>query len=228
MTTQIIAMHGWSGDSRGWEPFAAAATARGWQWSMPDRGYGPVPARSVNWDPQASRRVVIGHSLGPHLLPSALLQEADALVLLASFGRFVPEGRDGRRLEAALAGMTEALRSPQAEAMLHTFLAEAAAPAPLSAVPCSILDGPLSPVGRERLLADLALLERCQGLPEALNPDLPCLIVEAGADRIVVPQARELLRQERPDATLVHYAEAGHCLLHTPLLADLIAWIASF
>jgi hypothetical protein len=42
----------------------------------------------------------------------------------------------------------------------------------------------------------------------------------------VVPQARDLLRLERPDATLVHYAEAGHCLLQTPLLADLIAWIA--
>ncbi len=226
MTTQIIAMHGWSGVSRGWEPFAAAATARGWQWSMPDRGYGPVPARSVSWDPQASRRVVIGHSLGPHLLPSALLQEADALVLLASFGRFVPPGRDERRLRAALAGMAKALQSPQAEAMLHTFLAEAAAPAPLSALTSSILDGPLSAEGRERLLADLALLERCQGLPEALNPHLPCLIVEAGADRIVVPQARDLLRLERPDATLVHYAEAGHCLLQTPLLADLIAWIA--
>jgi pimeloyl-[acyl-carrier protein] methyl ester esterase len=226
MTTQIIAMHGWAGDSRGWEPFAAATAARGWHWTMPDRGYGPVPPHSVNWDPQASTRVVVGHSLGPHLLPPALLQEADALVLLASFGRFVPEGREGRRLQSALAGIAAALQSTQAEAMLNTFLSEAAAPAPLSALPCSILDGPLSPDGRQRLLADLALLERCQRLPEALAPGLPCLIVEAGADRIVVPQARELLRQERPGATLIHYAEAGHCLLNTPLLTDLIAWIA--
>lgn len=226
MTTQIIAMHGWSGDSRGWQPLAAATTSRGWTWTLPDRGYGPVAAHCAAWDPQASRRVVIGHSLGPHLLAPELLAEADAVVLLASFGRFIPQGRDGRRLQAALAGMSEALQGPQAEAMLHTFLAEAAAPAPLSALPYTILDSPLSPAGRQRLIADLALLEHCLRLPEALNPRLPCLIVEAGADRIVVPQARELLRQERPGATLIHYAEAGHCLLDTPLLADLVAWIA--
>jgi pimeloyl-[acyl-carrier protein] methyl ester esterase len=64
-------------------------------------------------------------------------------------------------------------------------------------------------------------------LPQALAPGLPCLIVEAGADRIVGAQVRELLRQERPEATLIHYPEAGHCLLNTPLLADLSAWIAS-
>ena len=227
MTVQVIAMHGWAGDSRGWEPFAAAAAARGWRWTMPDRGYGPVAARSVSWDGQASMRVVIGHSLGPHLLGPDLLAGADALVLLASFGRFVPPGREGRRVQTALATMAEALQGPQAEAMLHTFLAEAAAPAPASAMPCTILEAPLSARGRQRLLDDLALLERCQRLPQALAPGLPCLIVEAGADRIVGAQVRELLRQERPEATLIHYPEAGHCLLNTPLLADLSAWIAS-
>jgi pimeloyl-[acyl-carrier protein] methyl ester esterase len=227
MTVQLITMHGWAGDSRGWEPFAAAAAARGWRWTMPDRGYGPVQARSVSWDPQASMRVVIGHSLGPHLLAPDLLAGADAVVLLASFGRFVPPGREGRRLQTALAAMAEALQGPQAEAMLRTFLAEAAAPAPASALPCTILETPLSAQGRQRLLDDLALLERCQRLPQALAPDLPCLIVEAGADRIVVPQVRQLLRQERPEATLIHYPEAGHSLLNTPVLTDLSAWIAS-
>jgi len=227
MTVQVIAMHGWAGDSRGWEPFAAAAAARGWRWTMPDRGYGPVPPRTVHWHPQASRRVVIGHSLGPHLLAPELLAQADAVVLLASFGRFVPDGREGRRLQTALAAMAEALQSPQAETMLQDFLAEAAAPEALSELACTIVDGgPLSATGRQRLLADLALLERCRQLPQALAPGLPCLIVEAGADRIVVPEARAQLRQERPGATLIHYTEAGHCLLNTPLLADLTTWIA--
>ncbi|QVL53507.1 MAG: alpha/beta fold hydrolase [Cyanobium sp. M30B3] len=227
MTVQVIAMHGWAGDSRGWEPFAAAAAARGWRWTMPDRGYGAVEPRTVPWEAQASRRVVIGHSLGPHLLAPELLAQADAVVLLASFGQFIPGGQEGRRLQTALAGMAEALQGPQAEAMLRTFLAEAAAPAPVSALPCTILDGPLSGGGRERLRADLALLERCRQLPEALAPGLPCLIVEAGADRIVGTEVRELLRRERPDATVIHYPDAGHCLLNTPLLADLTAWIAS-
>ncbi|MFO0105494.1 MAG: alpha/beta hydrolase, partial [Cyanobium sp.] len=204
MTVQVIAVHGWAGDSRGWEPFAAVAAARGWHWTMPDRGYGAVEARTVPWHPQASRRVVIGHSLGPHLLPPELLAQADAVVLLASFGQFIPGGQEGRRLKTALAAMAEALQGPQAEAMLHTFLAEAAAPAPASALPCTILEAPLSAQGRLRLLDDLALLERGQRLPRALAPDLPCLIVEAGADRIVGAAVRELLRQERPEATLIH------------------------
>jgi pimeloyl-[acyl-carrier protein] methyl ester esterase len=227
MTTQIIAMHGWSGDCRGWQPFAAATSAHGWDWTLPDRGYGPVPARRVHWNPRANRRVVIGHSLGPHLLPPELLADADAVVLLASFGRFVPQGQEGRRIRAALAGMAEALEGPQAEAMLHTFLGEAAAPEPISALPCTILGAPLSEPGRQRLREDLALLERCQQLPEALNPQLPCLIVEAGADRIVGAETRAELRRERPGATVIHYPEAGHCLLNTPLLTDLSAWIAS-
>lgn len=227
MTVQVIAMHGWAGDSRGWEPFAAAAAARGWRWTMPDRGYGPEPARAAHWEPRASRRVVIGHSLGPHLLAPELLAEANAVVLLASFGRFIPDGREGRRLQAALAAMAEALQSPHAETMLRAFLAEAAAPEPVSALPCTIVDGPLSAAGRSRLLADLALLESCRRLPQALNPHLPCLIVEAGDDRIVVPEAQEGLRQERPEATVIRYPGAGHCLLNTPLLADLTAWIAS-
>lgn len=227
MTTHVIAMHGWAGDSRGWEPFAAAAAGQGWRWSMPDRGYGPVPARTETWDPQASRRVLIGHSLGPHLLAPELLAQADALVLLASFGRFVPPGREGRRLQAALAGMAAALAGPDAEAMLRQFLAEAAAPQPLAQLPCTLVDTPLSAAGRSRLQHDLALLEQCSQLPAALASSCRCLIMEAGADRIVVPEARALLRRERPGATLITYPEAGHCLLGTSVVRDVIGWIAA-
>ncbi len=242
--TQVIAMHGWAGDSRGWEPFAAAAAPLGWQWLTPDRGYGIQPARAAAWDSslgaglesglgagadsgaeEKPRRVVIAHSLGPHLLPDAVLAEADAVVLLASFGRFLPDGREGRRLETALGGMRQALASEDAAAMLSQFLAEAAAPQALEQLPSTILDAPLSQRGRQQLLADLDLLASRRGLPEGLPPATPCLIVEAGADRIVVPEARALLRQERPEAQVLTYPEAGHCLLGTPLVRDVIAWI---
>jgi hypothetical protein len=43
----------------------------------------------------------------------------------------------------------------------------------------------------------------------------------------VGPETRAELRRERPGATVIHYPEAGHCLLNTPLLTDLSAWIAS-
>jgi len=238
--TQVIAMHGWAGDSRGWEPFAAAAQALGWQWLTPDRGYGIQPARAAAWDPSLGaglgagadagaggkpRRVVIAHSLGPHLLPDDVLAEADAVVLLASFGRFLPDGREGRRLETALGGMRQALAGEEAATMLHQFLTEAAAPQTLEQLPSTILDAPLSQQGRQQLLADLSFLASRRGLPEALPAATPCLIVEAGADRIVGPEARALLRQERPGAQVLTYPEAGHCLLGTPLVRDVITWI---
>ena len=227
MTTQLLAMHGWAGDSRGWEPFAAAAGRRGWLWQAPDRGYGPCLPAAPQWQPQASRRLLLAHSLGPYLLPAAVLAAADAVVLLASFGRFLPPAREGRRLAAALAGLGEALGGPQPEAMLRAFLAKAAAPQPVSQLPVTIVDEPLGPEGRQRLREDLQLLATRQALPEALPTGLPCLIVEAGADRIVVPEARELLRLERPAAGLVHYPRAGHCLLGTPVVQELMAWIDS-
>ena len=227
MTVSILAMHGWAGDSRGWEPFATAAAACGWSWHGPDRGYGTLPARDAGWDPAGRRRVVVAHSLGPHLLPAAVLAEAEAIVLLASFGRFIPPGRDGRRLEEALAGMTAALAGGDAEAMLSRFLAEAAAPQPLSRLHGTLIDSPLSPAGRRLLLEDLEVLAASRSLPAALPSAIPCLIVEAGDDRIVAPQARQLLRLERPDATVLTYPDAGHCLLDTSVVQDVMTWIAS-
>jgi pimeloyl-[acyl-carrier protein] methyl ester esterase len=225
MTTELLAMHGWAGDSRGWERFALAARERGWLWQAPDRGYGSCPPQAAHWQPKASRRVLLAHSLGPHLLPPPVLAAADAVVLLASFGRFVPPGREGQRLGQALAGMGEALRGPQPEAMLRAFLTKADAPQPLSQLPVTVVDEPLPPEGRKRLLNDLELLASTQALPEALPAAIPCLIVEAGADRIVVPEVRALLRRERPEATVIHYLESGHCLLGTPVVQDVVAWI---
>lgn len=228
MTMQVLAMHGWAGDSRGWEAFAHAARQQGWSWQAADRGYGPAPALAPAWratTPEGGR-VLIAHSLGPHLLPEAVLEQVEALVLLASFGRFVPAGAAGRALRTALGGMAQALAGAEAEAMLRTFLARAAAPQPLDQLPSTVVDQPLSASGRARLQGDLALLQATAALPEALPAHCPCLIVEAGDDRIVVPETRALLRRERPDATVIHYPQAGHCLLATPVVRDVMTWIA--
>jgi pimeloyl-[acyl-carrier protein] methyl ester esterase len=49
--------------------------------------------------------------------------------------------------------------------------------------------------------------------------------VEAGADRIVGPEARALLRERLPHAEVLHFEGAGHCLLQAPLPAELRRWI---
>lgn len=222
---QVIAMHGWAGDARGWEPFLDAWQRRSWHWQCGDRGYGPRPPETVAWRQDAGPRVVIAHSLGSHLVPPAVLQQADAVVLLASFGRFVPEGPAGRRLRAAMAAMAEQLASDQASAMLQAFLDRAAAPQPASLLPPGIAAAPLSDAGRQRLQDDLALLAATTGLAPAFPPHARVLIVEGGADQIVVPEARALLRDALPAADTLVLAGVGHCLLSPALVPLVCGWI---
>jgi pimeloyl-[acyl-carrier protein] methyl ester esterase len=224
---QVIAMHGWAGDSRQWQPLAAAFEERGWRWRSGERGYGTAPPQVPRWQAEG-RKVVIAHSLGPHLLPAEVLAEADAVVLLASFGRFVPPGAAGRRLRAALEGMAAALHEADAaRPMLHRFLSEAVAPDPIEALAPGPAEGPLAAPQLERLRADLRLLERTEGLPAAFPKGVPVLIVEAGEDRIVAPEARALLREALPQADHLPLPGAGHALLTAPLLEPLLAWLLS-
>jgi len=222
---QVIAMHGWAGDAQGWEPFQAAWQQRSWEWQCGDRGYGPQPPQSVSWSADQGPHVVIAHSLGPHLLPPAVLEQADAVVLLASFGRFVPEGPGGRRLRTAMTAMAEQLASAQAGTMLQTFLERAAAPQSASLLPPSITTAPLGDAGRQRLEQDLALLAATNGLPTAFPPHARVLIVEGGADQIVVPEARALLRDALPAADTLSLAGVGHCLLSPALVPMVCGWI---
>lgn len=219
-----MAMHGWGGDHRGWEPMAARARARGWSWQSPDRGYGHCPAVVPLW-PGEGRRVLLAHSLGPHLIPIDVLRQAGAVVLLASFGRFVPEGPGGRRLRTALAGMARDLEGEAAERMLRRFLETAAAPQSFSQMPPTLLEAPLTATGRRRLQQDLARLAATDGLPDGFPSGAPCLIVEAGDDRIVVPEARQLLREALPRAERITLSGIGHALLEPSWIDQVFRWI---
>jgi pimeloyl-[acyl-carrier protein] methyl ester esterase len=155
-----------------------------------------------------------------------VLAEAEAVILLASFGRFVPPGKGGRALQTALEGMAAALADPiDASAMLRRFLIKAAAPDPIDAMGPGPADAPLRPAGLERLRNDLRLLAATQGLPKAFPAEVPVLIVEAGDDQIVVPEARALLREALPDATVLALPGAGHALLRAPILEPVLTWI---
>jgi len=222
---QLIAMHGWASDAQRWGPLQAAWTARGWHGQCGDRGYGPRPPQTVAWREGAGPRVVIAHSLGLHLLPTPVLERADAVVLLASFGRFVPEGREGRRLRHAMTAMAHQLGGPQAEAMLKTFQQRAAAPQPTSLLPPGITAEPLSDRGRHQLEEDLQLLTSTAGLPAGFPPQARVLIVEGGEDQIVVPEARQLLRNAVPTADTLVLAGVGHCLLSPALDPLVCGWI---
>jgi pimeloyl-[acyl-carrier protein] methyl ester esterase len=229
---QVIAMHGWSGTAAGWEPWRSEAEARGWRWSSGERGYGAAPPFLPAWEPDGLK-VLITHSMGAHLLPPSLLAQADRVVLLAGFGRFVPPGREGRQLRTALSGMAAALAegpdpedtARRAQALLQAFLAQAAAPDPATLMPPGPADGPVGPDARRRLRDDLALLEATTDLPEGFPDQVPVLLVEAGNDQIVVPKVRELLRQRLPAAERILLPGAGHAFLTSPPQAAVLQWL---
>ena len=233
---QVIAMHGWSGDSVAWAPWERHFSRQGWLWQSGERGYGHRSAYEPNWaetnmaQPKRARRVVIGHSLGPHLLSTAVLNQATDVVLLASFGRFVPTGPEGRALRTGLKGMRKAIGGEGESTMLRTFLQRAAQPAGLEGLPPGLEQQDLSQRSRERLRADLDRLIGTNGLPEGLPETARVLVVEAAEDAIVAPAAsRELLQalvrhlEQKPEHW--NLSGVGHALLVPDLLVRVRQWL---
>ena len=225
---QVIAMHGWGRDARTWEPWQKATASLGWHWQTGERGYGRFSPHVPDWSEYASgtRRLVIGRSLGPHMVPADVFRKADIVVLLVSFATFVPPGREGRRTRAALAGMAASLEDEtRARAMLEVFTARVAEPQSPDLLPPGPLDGPLSEDNRSRLREDLDLLARCDGLPSGFPDSARVLIVEAEADRIVEPEARALLREASPEADVITLPGIGHALLAGEVINRVVEWV---
>ncbi|MAS27247.1 MAG: alpha/beta hydrolase [Synechococcus sp. NAT40] len=232
---QVIAMHGWSGDSRVWRPWQRRFQHHGWTWQNGERGYGSRPPFMPTWSSDRSpikqqRRVIIGHSLGPHLLPEPVLRASTDVVLLACFSRFVPVGRAGRALHTGLIGMGHCIGTDQERTMLHTFLNRAAAPESASGLPANPVHDGLSTAGRQRLRADLTQLRDTASLPSGLPTGARVLVVNAGADAIVVAEARRQLLED-----LQHHLQhkpsiwtlegSGHALLVPDLLLRVQEWL---
>jgi len=232
---QLIAMHGWAGDGGHWQAWQPAATSRGWGLQLGERGYGRRPALMPPW-PLHGRKGLICHSLGVHLVPPEVLAASEAVVLLASFGRFVPPGAEGRPLRIALAGMAAELQesgdeltsSLRAQQLLQRFLSKVIGPGALAAgftVPPGPADQPIGPAGRDRLRCDLELLGRLTALPASFPRQVPVLLLEAAEDPIVHPAARERLRQELPQARVKLLAGSGHAMADPALIPLVLDWL---
>ena len=176
------------------------------------------------------RRVVIAHSLGPHLIEPSVLAQATDVVLLASFGRFVPQGPEGRALRAGLRGMQNAIGSPGEATMLRTFLKRAAQPADLGGLPPGPEKHGLSLRGRDCLKDDLECLIKTSGLPTGLPTTARVLVVDGMDDAIVARAAsREHLLaltshlQHAPEQWQLQ--DVGHALLVPDLLVRVQKWL---
>ena len=80
---QVITMHGWYSDSSYWNSLEKQFQLNGWIWQNTERGYGYITPSEPSWDlinngitDQQHKKLVIGHSLGIHLLPSTIIKKA--------------------------------------------------------------------------------------------------------------------------------------------------------
>ncbi len=234
---QIIAMHGWSGDSNGWQNWIPYFKNHGWYWQSGERGYGELPPINPQWEQNAfsnevPRRVIIGHSLGPHLLESKVLEEATDLVLLASFSRFVPNGPKSRLIQAALTGMHARLGTKDEKAMLNNFLAKACEPLPVNHLPEGPIQKGLSIQGRTKLQADLQLLMSTQGLPKGFPPEARVLVIQGEQDAVLVEATKNHLikdLEQHLQKSITHWKmkNSGHTLICPELIQDVHKWLES-
>ena len=100
---EVIAMHGWSGDSNTWGHWSTHFKSKGWTWQNCERGYGNLQPKEPDWTKETlangtHKKVLIAHSLGPHLLSQKLIQEASHIVFLCSFSTFLGRGEVSRTL----------------------------------------------------------------------------------------------------------------------------------
>ncbi len=225
MTLQILAMHGWSSQADYWrQPWVEAFAAKGWPCRCGERGYGQHPPAMPGWG-QGGLRVVVANSMGIHLIDQAQLTTAEAVVLLASFGRFVPQGAAGAGLRLQLADMDQLLRQGHLEELFARFRVQVAAPLPVDCLPEGLSAAAVSADGIQRLREDLVKLGQLQDLPPMFPRQAPVLVVEAAKDHIVHPRARQALRQALPTAKPLLLRDSGHALLDKGLLQQVMAWL---
>ena len=224
---QILAMHGWAGQPGAWSHWRQRFEDGGVRWFSADRGYGGGQAVAPLWPPGSGRNLLIAHSLGLHLLPAVVLAQADAVVLLGSFSSFVPHGRAGRAVAAALQGMQAALGTDQELPMLERFLDKAASPHPRSALPPAPLLQGLTPLGRTRLQQDLELLARCQSLPTGWPEAVPVLVVQGERDAVVHAAAAQQLIDDLGQQKLTLHRDPnwGHALITPAVLSVVQRWL---
>ena len=224
---QILAMHGWAGHAGSWAHWHQRFKEGGSRFTSADRGYGGQAPVSPAWISGPEQKVLIAHSLGPHLLPAPVLAQADAVVLLGSFSTFVPNGRAGRAVAAALRGMQAALDSEQELVMLERFLDKAASPHSRSALPPAPLLKGLTPLGRQRLEQDLELLAQCRTLPAGWPETVPVLVVQGERDAVVhTASAQQLIEDLGHQPLSLHRdPDWGHALITPPVLSLVQRWL---
>ncbi len=231
---EIIAMHGWAGDSHQWADWEMIFKSCDWEWQTAERGYKDISPHTPKWNNNSNqvelKRVAICHSLGSHLIDKQVLESATHVVLINSFSRFIPIGKENRPVKLALNKMINSINTPNEATMLRKFHIKAHKPNDISieSVESNLLH--ISDSGRMRLKNDLELLINSDSLPIGINSYAKVLIVNSEKDYILADQTKAKLAEdlinylEAPPKT-IHLQEEGHFITKIKNIKKIKHWL---
>ncbi len=232
---QAISMHGWCCESTFWENWKEYFQKDGWLWKNAERGYGDYEASNPAWENNdqgnmSRKKVIFCHSLGIHLVPSKILKEASDIILLNSFSRFIPNGKRGRAVRAALNGMGKHLGKPTESEMLFMFLKKAIQPYKITDCKEVPLSKRISCKGRKQLIEDFNLLIKSNELPQALSKKARVLVIQGKEDKIISPTTNDQLisdlrmHMDHPPTKWLLTSE-GHIIQMPGIIKQVSEWL---
>jgi len=231
---EIIAMHGWAGNGDQWTKWRDLFQCSGWEWKSAERRYKGLNPYMPKWSNESNqvnqKKVAICHSLGSHLIDDKVLYSATHVVLINSFSRFIPSGRDNRHVTIALSRMMDAINTPNEALMLRKFHIKANKPSKINLASDESYILHLSDSGRLRLKNDLKLLMNSDSLPIGLNINAKLLIVSSEQDHILTNTTREKLTEDLKNhlsnqPTMINLHEEGHSISKIKSIQKIKQWL---
>tara|TARA_B100000579_G_scaffold143041_1_gene116112 strand:+ start:354 stop:1082 length:729 start_codon:yes stop_codon:yes gene_type:complete len=231
---EIIAMHGWAGDSKQWSAWINLFQYCGWEWKAIERGYKDISPNTPKWNNDINqiglKKVAICHSLGSHLIDKRILYSATHVVLINSFSRFIPSGKENRYVTMALKRMMSAINTPNELSMLRKFYIKAYKPNDINLKSPESNNLYISDSGRLRLKNDLKLLINSESLPTGLNTDAKVLVINSEKDQILANQTKEKLVKDlinflKTKPTIINIQEEGHLISKIKNIKKIKQWL---
>ncbi len=231
---EIIAMHGWAGDSRQWANWEKIFKNCDWEWQTFERGYKDITPNLPKWNHNSNqvalKRVAICHSLGSHLIDKEVLHSATHVVLINSFSRFIPSNKENRPIKLALNRMMNRINTPNEAEMLRKFHIKAYKPNHIDVKPSESNPLHVSDSGRLRLKNDLKLLMNSNSLPTGLNDSAKVLIVNSEQDYILANQTKEKLVEDLINhleaiPKIINLQDEGHSITKIKTIKKVKHWL---
>ena len=231
---EIIAMHGWAGDSHQWSNWEKIFKSCDWEWQTSERGYKDISPHKPQWNNNSTqvelKRVAICHSLGSHLIAKEVLYSATHVVLINSFSRFIPSDKENRPIRLALNRMMNALNTPNEATMLRKFHTKAYKPNYIDVKSSESNLLHISGSGRLKLKNDLKLLMNSDSLPIGLNNSAKVLIIRSEQDYILANQTKEKLVEDLTNhleslPKIINLQDEGHSIIKIKNIKKVKHWL---